>query len=114
MPWLGSGVVTFVHNPWAKNSCMPLPSCKGVADLIVTWRGLQHLLPLLSPLHLCLDSLELLSSLLVTVNPSFIMWLSDPFGNILMIYSFQKLILGKNCGPLEKLVYFLFFTGSKY
>lgn len=70
-----------------------MPYCRVAACLLtVTWRGLQSLLPTLL-LLLILKLLELLSSLLATLSPGFVMWLPDPFGRVLVIYSSQKCIL---------------------
>lgn len=101
--WLGSVTVTYAHSPLARNSHMSLPYCKESALLLaVAWGGLQGLLP--PPLLLLiLESLEHLSSLLVTLSPAYRMWFPDPLGRLPMIQSFQKFILGrgeallKNC-----------------
>lgn len=88
MLWCGSDTATYAHSPLARNGHMPLPSCQGAAHLLTgTCRGLQHLLPTLL-LQLGLEWLELLSSWLMTLGPGFTMWLSEPFGRVLIIHCF--------------------------
>lgn len=65
-------------------------------------QSLMGLLPTLL-LLLVLDLPQLLSSLLLTLSPGFMMWRSDHFGRLLMALSL--IYPGKSRSCLEKLVY---------